>query len=163
MSLRWTVETDSPEQTRRLGAALGARLEGGDFVALDGDLGAGKTTFCAGVGDGLEVDEPLRSPSYLLCHEAVGRLPVLHLDAYFTERLEGLLVEGLAERFDAATAVLVEWAERIAAWLPQERLEVRLRASAGEDSREIEVIALGARPEALLKTLKKAWKVTPQA
>ena len=64
----WQTTTTSAEETRRLGAALGALLRGGDFVALDGDLGAGKTTLCAGIGDGMEVDEPLRSPSYLLCH-----------------------------------------------------------------------------------------------
>ena len=157
----WQIQTASAEQTRHLGAALGRCLRGGDFVALDGDLGAGKTTLCAGVGDGLQVDAPLRSPSYLLCHEAEGRHPVLHLDAYFEQRLDGLLAEGLVERFDGGTVVLVEWAERLRAWLPEERLAVRLLTTAdpqAEEQRDIRFEAHGARAEALLAELREAWK-----
>ncbi len=152
----WRARTESDIQTRELGAALGALLGGGDFVALDGDLGAGKTTFSAGVGEGLEVDEPLRSPSYLLCHEAEGRVPVLHLDAYFEQRLEGLLAEGLAGRFDRQTAVLVEWAERLGPWLPAEHLAVRIETLA-ETVRELVFSAHGARAEALLSSLQQSW------
>ena len=152
----WRVRTESDAQTRELGAALGALLEGGDFVALDGDLGAGKTTFSAGVGQGLEVDEPLRSPSYLLCHEAEGRVPVLHLDAYFEQRLDSLLAEGLAARFDRRTAVLVEWAERLGPWLPPERLAVRIE-TVTESTREFVFQAHGARAEALLSGLQCSW------
>jgi len=159
---RWTIDTGSEEQTRALGAALGALLRGGDFLALDGDLGAGKTTFCAGVGEGLEVDEPLRSPSYLLCHEADGRVPVLHLDAYFEQRLDGLLAEGLAARFDRHTAVLVEWAERLGPWLPPERLEVRIGVT-GESGRRFELEAHGPRAGELLESLREVWNSREEA
>ena len=155
---RWEVVSDSPDDTHRFGVLLGRLLQGGDLVALHGDLGAGKTTLCAGIGEGLGVAERLRSPSYLLCHEAVGRLPVLHLDAYFEARLDGLLAEGLVERFDSATVVLVEWAERMAAWLPPERLELTLEAGSGDQQRLLRVQALGARPAALLTELRAAWK-----
>jgi len=152
----WRARTESDVQTRELGIALGALLAGGDFVALDGDLGAGKTTFSAGVGVGLEADEPLRSPSYLLCHEADGRVPVLHLDAYFEQRLDSLLAEGMAARFDRRTAVLVEWAERLGPWLPPERLAVRIETVA-ESTRELVFLAHGERAETLLEGLQSSW------
>ena len=153
----WETETAGPEGTRALGAALGRLLPPGAVVALHGELGAGKTTFCAGIGAGLETDEPLRSPTYLLCHEADGRLPVLHLDAYFDARMEGLLLEGLAERFSGAGVLLVEWAERMADWLPQGRLEVVLSPGEAEETRKLVFTARGAAAEELLEALEEAW------
>ena len=118
--------TASAAQTRALARALGRRLRPGDWVALSGPLGAGKTTFTAGLAEGLGVAGEVSSPTYLLCHEYEGPVTLLHLDAYFAERMEGLLAEGLAERLHGPVVVVVEWAERMAEWLPAEHLEVRL-------------------------------------
>ncbi len=141
--------------TRRLGEALGALLKGGDCVLLDGELGAGKTTFGGGVGLGLEIKEPLTSPTYLLCCEYIGRTRLLHLDAYFEERMDGLLCEGLVERFDRETVILVEWARKMQEWLPQDRLEIMFTGWA--DDRQIVFTASGARSQALLT----AFSVNP--
>jgi tRNA threonylcarbamoyladenosine biosynthesis protein TsaE len=144
------LHSGGPEQTAALGRALGELLQGGDCVALCGELGAGKTAFAAGVGKGLGVREPLRSPSYLLCCEHLGRVPALHLDAYFEGRLESLMVEGLAARFTHETVLLIEWADRLAAWWPGDRLEVGLSAGPEPEARTLTVRARGPRSAALV-------------
>ncbi len=117
----------SAEQAEAFGQQLGKLLQGGDCIALIGPLGSGKTTLCRGLGRGLETQQPLRSPSYLLCHEVEGRHPVLHLDAYFAARMESLLMEGLAQRFDSKHVLLVEWADQLVDWWPTDRLEIRIQ------------------------------------
>lgn len=119
------LSSDSPERTEAWGRLLGGLLRPGDFLGLRGELGAGKTTFVRGLAAGLGVPERASSPSYLLCHEYPGPVPFLHLDAYFEARLAGVLAEGLIERF-AGAVVVAEWAERMAAWLPADRLDLAL-------------------------------------
>ncbi len=145
------LTSDAPSATRALGRVLGSAARPGDCLALVGDLGAGKTTLAAGLGEGLEVTEPLRSPTYLLCHEHVGRLPVLHLDAYFAERMEGLLLEGLAARFGEDVVLVLEWADRLTEWWPRDRLEVVLEAVDATSRRRLRFRPLGPRARDLLR------------
>jgi len=124
MMVRRTLHCPSPEATMTWGYHLGALLQEGDFVALDGDLGAGKTVFCSGIALGCGVQETVSSPTYLLCHEfQAGSNTLLHLDAYFKERMDGLLLEGLATRFGQAIT-LVEWASHVGEWQPEGTLSV---------------------------------------
>ncbi len=101
------------------GQALGRALAPRSIVALEGNLGAGKTTFAQAVARGLGVTEPATSPTYALVHRYEGRRgPVFHLDCYRLRRpeeaaeldWEGLLAEG--------DALLVEWPEKAGSWLP---------------------------------------------
>lgn len=110
------------------GMALGGRLAPGAVVLLEGDLGAGKTTFARAVARGLGVAEDATSPTYALVHRYQGRRgPVFHLDCYRLRTpdeaadldWEGLLAEG--------DALLVEWPERVREWLPPATHCVRLR------------------------------------
>lgn len=156
-SLSWLSR--APAATERLGRLLGAQLQGGDCVALIGELGAGKTAFARGVGQGLGVVAAVRSPSYLLCCDYPGRLPLLHLDAYFSARLEALLADGLASRFTAASVVLVEWADRLENWWPPDRLEIRIEPGAAEEERLLRARARGLRAAALLQ----AWQAADAA
>ncbi|MCH2100826.1 MAG: tRNA (adenosine(37)-N6)-threonylcarbamoyltransferase complex ATPase subunit type 1 TsaE [Planctomycetes bacterium] len=122
----------SAESTEQLGEFFGTCLRPGDLVRLQGDLGAGKTTFCRGVGRGLGIEEALHSPTYMLCKEySTGNGPLLHLDGYFDHRLTSLLGEGLIERIDGDSIVLVEWAERVDPWLPSNGLLLRFEREAG--------------------------------
>lgn len=125
--------SESAEWTECFGELFGACLQPGDLVRLQGELGAGKTTFCRGVGRGLGIEEALHSPTYLLCKEyPTVRGPLLHLDGYFDHRLASLLGEGLIERIDGRSIVLIEWAERVEPWLPAEGLLLRFKREAAE-------------------------------
>lgn len=152
-----TLRSDSPERTRALGRALGGLLPPGACVGLIGGLGAGKTAFAAGLGEGLGVAEPLRSPSYLLCCEHRGRCPVLHLDAYFEPRMESLLSEGLAARFGREAVVIVEWADRLQAWWPADRLEIEFRPGGGPERRILAFRGRGPSSRAVLEAATLAW------
>ena len=106
-----SVELRGEEATVALGRALGAALQRGDLLALDGDLGAGKTTLVRGLAAGLGADpEEVRSPTFVLAHVyRGGRLPLGHLDAYRLGPGADLAALGIDDLLDAG-AVAVEWA-----------------------------------------------------
>ena len=148
-------------QSEFFGELLGGHLQAGDCVALIGELGTGKTSISRGIGRGLECSTPLRSPTYLLCQEHEGRHPVLHLDAYFEARMDSLIGEGLCERFDQEHVLLVEWADRLEAWWPADRLEIRLKVEGS--GRLLQLIAHGTRSEALRRDFEYSWEKVPKA
>ena len=81
-----TIELASREATISLGEALGKQLTAGDVLVLDGDLGAGKTTFTKGLAKGLAIPDIIKSPTFTIIHEYHdGRLPLYHMDAYRLE------------------------------------------------------------------------------
>src|SRR3954454_6191052 len=92
--------TSSPHETRALGAALAAILRPGDVVVLEGDLGAGKTTFAQGVGRALGIDEPVVSPTFTIVREYDCRVPLAHVDVYRLESLGELHDLGFEEVLD---------------------------------------------------------------
>ena len=131
-----TIESQSPEATRRAGEALGRTLGPADVVALTGELGAGKTCFVQGVVQGLEVTTTATSPTFVLVNEYRGRLPVHHVDAYRTETLTELVDLGLLELFDADGVTLVEWADKLRPLLPARTIDVHV-SGVGDEPREI--------------------------
>lgn len=138
MSETREFQTSSPEETEALGEALAALLGPGDVVALDGELGAGKTCFVRGLARGLGCRTAVSSPTFQLMHTHAGRVPLYHLDAWMTERGEGFLADGGAEWLTGEGVAAVEWAGHVAGWLPDARFEVRL-AHAGEERRSVAV------------------------
>ena len=147
----------SAAQTRRLGERIGRQLAAGDVVLLQGELGTGKTVLAQGIGRGLEVATPIKSSSFVLVNEYPGRLRLYHADLYRLE--DPREVVDLALEETAADGVLVvEWPERAWAELPSERLLVRLLYGTGPGERTVELIAEGARYEALLRRLRVGVK-----
>ena len=126
-----SVSTASPEETRVFGRRLASVLQGGDVIALEGDLGSGKTELVRGIADGLEVVGSVHSPTFVLHHRYRGRLPIEHYDLY---RLEGMawVDTGLDEPApDAVT--LIEWPERAAVLETWATTLIRLKASSETD------------------------------
>jgi len=137
------------EVGRRLGDAVGP----GMFIALGGDLGAGKTVFAKGVGAGLGVVEVVSSPTFVLValHES-GRLPLWHVDAYRLGDAAELDDLGLEEAGDGI--VVMEWATRFVDGLPADRLDVLILDVPGEaDARFIDVVGTGPRHRRLAEVL----------
>lgn len=118
--------SDAAERTEALAERLGELLVAGDVLALEGELGSGKTTFVRGLARGLGVEQAVSSPTFTLMHTYEGRVPVYHLDAWMTERGDAFLAEGGAEWLAGEGVAVVEWSERVAAWLPAAHLRVRL-------------------------------------
>ena len=128
----------SPGETKALGAALGRALPPGTVVALDGDLGAGKTCFVQGLAAGLGVEDPVTSPTYALLQSYRGRLELHHFDAYMEGRERALLLDGGLEWMHAGGVAAVEWAGRVADVLPRPRISVVL-SHAGANERRLDI------------------------
>jgi tRNA threonylcarbamoyladenosine biosynthesis protein TsaE len=138
--------TTSPEETFELARAFAARLKAGDVVALDGELGAGKTLFVQGLAAGMGVPEEVfvRSPSFAILNEyRGGRVPIYHLDFYRLVRPEELGDLGLEEYLDGDGVCVVEWAERFPGALPERARHVRF-CIVDETTREIEFVHRGS-------------------
>ena len=123
------------------GEALGRSLQPGDVVTFEGELGAGKTTLIQAVVRGLGVRQPATSPTYSLVHRYQGaRGPVFHLDCFrlrAPEEAADLDWEGLLAEGDA---ILVEWPERAAGWVPQPAYRFRLSHLADPARRRLEAL-----------------------
>ena len=135
-----TFESQSPEQTKKIGRQIAKAFKSGDVVALYGDLGAGKTTLVKGIATGLGVknEDAVSSPTFALIHEYQGRVKVYHIDWY---RLEGVRNADLSfaeECFGGEGVTLVEWAGRGDTILPKNRWEIVLKMT-GKDCRKIQV------------------------
>lgn len=148
------IATRNAEETRDLGRRLGALCQAGQVIGLHGNLGAGKTVFAQGVGLGLGVLEPVSSPTFNLAQHYLGAVPLWHLDAYRLASAEDLDDLSWEELLSEPAVIVVEWAERIAAALPEDRLDVHLAATDAE-TRTARLSACGPRSEALLSELQE--------
>jgi tRNA threonylcarbamoyladenosine biosynthesis protein TsaE len=149
-----SVVSRSGAETWELGAKLGRLLAPGDFIALVGELGAGKTQFAKGIAAGLEVDPgtPVTSPTYTILNIYQGRIPLYHFDLYRLHGSEEIEELGFEEYFFGAGACVVEWAERLGEEMPEQVVTVSL-AHAGAEGRILSFEAAGKRGRALLEAL----------
>jgi tRNA threonylcarbamoyladenosine biosynthesis protein TsaE len=171
----WTLLTASPDQTFRLGCTLGRHARPGQVIALQGDLGAGKTTLTQGIAAGLGIRARVTSPTFTLVNEYAGQSGprLVHIDAYRlgdeTDRavaesatfgLEEILDREVLEEMDGGAVAVVEWAERVAPLLPDDCLFISLSAGDDPDQRAVAIRASGPRSQALLAALRaemQAW------
>jgi len=136
-----TVITHSPEETQQLAADLAKSLTAGQSIALNGQLGAGKTQFVRGLAIGLGINpRAVSSPTYVLLNVYPGgRLTLYHLDAYRLSGPDDFDAIGFSELLEQNGIVVVEWAERVAALLPQNCLQISIE-SLGETDRQITIV-----------------------
>jgi tRNA threonylcarbamoyladenosine biosynthesis protein TsaE len=119
-----TIVCDSPAATLAFGARLGALLVCGDIVALQGELGTGKTQLAAGIAAGLGASEAVTSPTFVVIQHYHGRLPIHHADLYRLDDPVELAGIGLEELLDGDGVCLIEWPERAGERLPAEHLSI---------------------------------------
>ena len=142
--LERSITTADAAETRQLAASIAAAAEPGDLICLWGELGAGKTVFAKGFGQGLGVTGTISSPSFVLMAEYPGRLPLFHLDLYRLADAADVLGGGLLDERQADGVTLIEWPDRLGPALPSQRLDVRIDG-AGEGERRIFLVAHGER------------------
>lgn len=139
-----TLDVESAEAMRSLGAEIAASLAIGDVLMLHGDLGAGKTTLTQGIAAGLGVDGPVQSPTFTLVREHQGRaMKLYHLDLYRLvdpDELENLGYEVYLDPPDGVS--VIEWPERAGDWLPERFTLVRIEHLGG-DRRQVTIEPIG--------------------
>ncbi len=121
----YQIQTFTEDETKRLANKLAILLRPGDVITLEGDLGAGKTTFTKGLGAGLGVRRTINSPTFTIVKEYAGEVPLYHIDAYRLENSDEDI--GFDEYFNGEGITVVEWATFIEEFLPEERLNIRIK------------------------------------
>jgi tRNA threonylcarbamoyladenosine biosynthesis protein TsaE len=148
----------SSSQTHRFGLRLGLLLQGGDIICLEGELGTGKTCLTQGIGEGMGIVGPITSPTFTLIaeHRPPTPAPTLyHIDVYrLNEAVSEALAIGLDDYLLGDGVSVIEWADRIRAALPAERLWITLR-HLDASKRGIVIKATGERYDELLREFRR--------
>ena len=145
--------SSSEKMTHALGVGLGQVLHEGDLVCLQGELGSGKTHLTKGIAAGLGVTERVTSPTFIIVNEyslAERRFKLYHIDLYRVESLAEARATGLDEYWSGSDICVIEWAERVRALLPADRLWVHLE-HCSPSSRRMAFEACGPRSIELLE------------
>ena len=146
VELRSLLRTDG--ETRSFGRHLGSIVAAGDWIALTGELGAGKTTLVSGMLDSIHPGARVRSPTYVLV-EVYGQAPtVVHADLFRLRSSREFVGLGLEDLAEGDAVVLVEWADRAPEELPPDRLDLELKYIEGS-GRELRIRPRGERWESL--------------
>ena len=146
-----TLTLKTEQDMEGLGERIARALSQGGFVALYGDLGAGKTVLCRGAGKALGLDH-LSSPTFTIVQEYPTVPPLFHFDAYRLEDEDELYAMGFEDYLDRDGLILMEWADRVPGALPRERLDIEIVGS-GADARIVRLIPHGDAYEGLVSEL----------
>ncbi len=154
---RINIKTNSADETRKLGHKIGTLINHPLVIALNGDLGCGKTALVQGLARGLEVPEEyyITSPTFTLINEYPGRLRLLHVDLYRLDSFADLEDIGLDERLYDQAVVAIEWADKLLDNLPDRHLTVSMEII-DDNCRSLSLGAAGHHEVNLLLTLLDA-------
>lgn len=141
------IVSKKAEDTEKLAKKIAQFLKPQDIILLDGDLGAGKTTFTKGLALGLGIKKNVKSPTFTIVREYhEGRLPLYHMDVYRLEEADESI--GFNDYFNKGGVTIIEWADIIKDSLPQERLVIKFKVI-DEDTRVLVFIPYGEKYEEL--------------
>ena len=139
------IETRTPQETFDVGKKIGENAKPGQIYTLTGDLGVGKTVFTQGVAAGLDITEPVSSPTFTIIqiYES-GRLPFYHFDVYRIGDIEEMEEIGYDDYFFGEGICLIEWANLIEEILPDNRIKITIEKDLeqGFDYRRITIDGL---------------------
>lgn len=157
-STKWTLNIANQQETEQLAAKIGSLCWQGMVLALDGDLGAGKTTFSKALAAALGVKEMVSSPTFTIIKEYEGtELSFYHMDVYRLS-IEEADELGLNDYFYGQGVTVVEWASLIEELMPPEHVSLYIEWIS-EEQRVITFRASGARYAQLLQQLKE-WSLS---
>ncbi|MFD2046475.1 tRNA (adenosine(37)-N6)-threonylcarbamoyltransferase complex ATPase subunit type 1 TsaE [Ornithinibacillus salinisoli] len=144
------LQTNTEEETLKVAEKLATLVNPGDVITLEGDLGAGKTTFTKGLATGLGVKRTVNSPTFTIVKEYEGNMPLYHMDVYRLENSEEDI--GFEEYFSGDGLTVVEWAQFIEEFLPEDILNITI-TYVDKHSRLIEFEPKGKHYEEILTEL----------
>ena len=136
------IETRSAQETYQLGFEIGQKAKKGQVYTMVGDLGVGKTVFTQGMARGLEIDEPISSPTFTIVQVYdEGRLPFYHFDVYRIGDIDEMDEIGFEDYVYGEGVSLIEWANLIEEILPEEHIEILIEKDLekGFDYRKITI------------------------
>ena len=136
------IETNTPKETFDFGKSLGQQAKAGTVYTLIGDLGVGKTVLTQGLAKGLEIQEPISSPTFTIVQVyEEGRLPLYHFDVYRIGDVEEMEEIGYQDCFYGEGICLIEWANLIEEILPEDYVQITIEKDLekGFDYRKITV------------------------
>jgi tRNA threonylcarbamoyladenosine biosynthesis protein TsaE len=148
--MEYKVTTRSEEETMEVAQNIESEKFPNMIICLEGDLGSGKTVFTKGLAQALGIDEMITSPTFNIIKEYNAEMPLFHMDLY---RLNGSPDElGLDEYFNKNGVVVIEWADMIKDYLPEERLEIKIKI-VDEDTRVLIITPYGMKYEELCEAV----------
>lgn len=142
MNHKQIIETASPEETEELGIRMGQEAKPGEVYTLIGDLGVGKTVFTQGIAKGLQITEPINSPTFTIVQVyEEGRIPFYHFDVYRIGDIEEMDEIGYEDYVYGEGLTMIEWANLIQEILPQHYKQITIEKDLekGFDYRRITV------------------------
>lgn len=151
----YMISLNNLEETEKFGIFLGANLNPGDVVCLNGDLGAGKTTLTKSIAKGLGIDDYVTSPTFTIVNEYYGKTDLYHIDTYRLDDKIDVYYLGFDEYFYSDGVTIVEWAEKIRGALPEEYMEINIKSH--DDKRDLEIKYLGNRFDELKEKLDESF------
>ena len=134
--MEYKITTYSEEETIELAQNLESEKFPNMVICLRGDLGSGKTVFTKGFAQAMEITEEVTSPTFNIIKEYLsGDLPLYHMDVY---RLDGQVAElGIEEYFTKKGVTIIEWADMIPDYLPEKRLDIKIKNSDEDENKRI--------------------------
>ena len=156
MPNQFEIVSHSPEQTQRIGFAIGELAQPNDSILLAGNLGAGKTCFTQGIARGVGFEGYASSPSYVLVKEYPGRLALYHIDLYRLDDIEEIDELGIDDYLYGEGVCVIEWADKALESLSPERLLIKFDYL-NENERRLRFEPEGQRYFDLLAKLKVKW------
>ena len=146
------IETNSEHETKEIAETLASLIKPGTVITLEGDLGAGKTTFTKGLAKGLEIKRAVTSPTFTILKQYEGTLTLNHIDAYRLEDSEEDI--GLDDYIYGDGVTVIEWAKFIDDFLPTERLALTIEFI-DERKRKLTFQPIGDSSKHIVEQLKE--------
>ena len=151
--MEYKITTYSEEETIELAQNIESEKFPNMVICLRGDLGSGKTIFTKGFAQAMEIKEEVTSPTFNIIKEYLsGDMPLFHMDVY---RLDGKVDElGIEEYFTKKGVTIIEWADMITDYLPDKRLDIKIRNSEeDENKRTITITPYGRKYEEICEAV----------
>ncbi|MFL2784223.1 MAG: tRNA (adenosine(37)-N6)-threonylcarbamoyltransferase complex ATPase subunit type 1 TsaE [Dehalococcoidia bacterium] len=152
----FSLISESPIDTIRIGEILGQLLDKGDVVLLSGDLGAGKTCLTQGIVKGLDSKDIARSPTFVIVAEYAGRFPIYHMDLYRLDQMQGVDDLYLDEYLYGDGVCLIEWPPKDDSILPVRSLLIEID-KVDEETRGFKFISRHESLTELLRNFERNW------